>query len=144
MGQADVDEEDEAPSFASGRCPNLEIPVTRAADAHPATALPASNVLPAKKATSFTSDRCPNLEIPVSCAAAAHPVAVVPTNKVPPAKEGDFFNELGMEPVYKAPRTLAVGMAGQSLGKEVDSMLEETSVGVQVDCWGQEDLNLDL
>merc|ERR1712137_1183669 len=122
MGQADVDEEDEAPSFASGRCPNLEIPVTRAADAHPATALPASNVLPAKKATSFTSDRCPNLEIPVSCAAAAHPVAVVPTNK------GDFFNELGMEPVYKAPRTLAVGMAGQSLGKEVDSMLEETSV----------------
>ncbi|CAJ1410789.1 unnamed protein product [Effrenium voratum] len=49
-------------------------------------------------------------------------------------QEADFFNELGMEPEYRAPRTLP-----KAAGPSVNSLLDEGEVTA---AWGDDDLDL--
>eukprot|EP00928_Gymnodinium_smaydae_P088778 TRINITY_DN72821_c0_g1_i1.p1 TRINITY_DN72821_c0_g1~~TRINITY_DN72821_c0_g1_i1.p1 ORF type:complete len:173 (-),score=35.91 TRINITY_DN72821_c0_g1_i1:58-576(-) len=62
-----------------------------------------------------------------------------------PKKEVDFFNELGMEPEYRAPRTRT---AAASSSRSVSSMLEDSGgaevIGASSGGWGGEDLDLGM
>mmetsp|Transcript_64124 Transcript_64124/g.165039 ORF Transcript_64124/g.165039 Transcript_64124/m.165039 type:complete len:168 (-) Transcript_64124:131-634(-) len=98
-------------------------------------------------------ERNPTRETTTKRTASASPVATgpAPAPSVPqpkagggPKKEMDFFNELGMEPEYKAPRVLdpAKSSAGGAPTVSVGSLLDDDA-GVEAGGgWGDDDLDL--
>eukprot|EP00930_Biecheleria_cincta_P088586 TRINITY_DN77841_c0_g1_i1.p2 TRINITY_DN77841_c0_g1~~TRINITY_DN77841_c0_g1_i1.p2 ORF type:complete len:155 (-),score=33.54 TRINITY_DN77841_c0_g1_i1:105-569(-) len=55
----------------------------------------------------------------------------------PKKQDADFFNELGMEPEYKAPRVLEKDGAKASVSSMLDDAVEVSGAG-----WGNDDLDL--
>mmetsp|Transcript_45020 Transcript_45020/g.97775 ORF Transcript_45020/g.97775 Transcript_45020/m.97775 type:complete len:173 (-) Transcript_45020:20-538(-) len=84
--------------------------------------------------------------------ASSAPAAGGPERAGPTPKKDDFFNQLGMEPEYRAPRTRQVNAGGAgsaqsapSAERQLSAMLEEEALDSgEAGGWGDEDLDLKL